>query len=464
MAPPPRRRKSQNEVERACERIVSTSPLDYRKATRRILQEALAAVDPYRAVLKHLEFDGEVISIGSNVFRAKDFDRLSILGAGKAGFAMARACEEVLGDALSEGFIIVKEGHGGKLDKFEVFEGSHPLPSEKNYRGCKSLLERANAAGERDLVILLISGGGSALLPAPVEGVSLEDKLRTTKMLLECGATIGETNCIRKHLSQIKGGGLARALAPARIAALVLSDVIGDRLDTIASGPITADSSSFEDSWQIIRGYGLLDQLPPSVIEHIGLGREGKRRETLKEGDPIFEKVAPPVIVGNNSMALEAARKKAEEEGFEVLHLSSTLEGESRELAKFFCALARERFEKSRKQPLLLLGGGETTVNVRGTGLGGRNQEFALACVRELSKLEGAFAIGFATDGTDGPCDAAGAHADWESMERASKAGLDPALYLENNDAYHFFEALGDLIKTGPTGSNVCDIYALGLL
>ncbi len=436
---------------------------NYQSSMKKVFKAALKAVDPFAAVLDHMEVKGSKLKAGKKSYNLDLFDRVVVIGAGKAGFPMAKAVEKLLGKRVSDGLVIVKDGHGGKLKRIKVVEGTHPLPSKQNFKACQELLQLAQNCTAKDLVILLISGGGSALLPAPVEGVSLQDKLDATKVLLGCGATITELNCIRKHLSQIKGGGLARALAPATTIVPILSDVIGDHLDAIASGPVTADPTTFQEAWAVLRRYDVESKLPKSVVKHLALGRDGKSAETLKPGDNAFDKVQP-LLIGTNRKALNAVKKCAKDLGFQVVTLSATLEGEARELAKFYCALGRENYRENRKKPLLIIGGGETTVTIKGKGKGGRNQEFALACVEQLSGIEGAFAAGFATDGTDGPTDAAGAFADWKSAKRAIAAGLDTDDFLARNDAYNYFSELGDLIMTGPTGTNVCDVYLLGLL
>ena len=435
----------------------------YRLFMERTFKAALKAVDPYAALMSHFSVKGSKLKAGSKTYDLDKFERVVVIGAGKAGYPMARACEKLLGKRIHKGLLIVKDGHGGKLKRIELVEGTHPLPSERNFKACQRLLELAHSCGPKDLVLLLISGGGSALLPAPVQSVSLKDKLEATKVLLGCGATITELNCIRKHLSQIKGGGLARALAPATTIVPILSDVIGDHLDAIASGPVTADPTTFKEAWAVVRRYDVEGKLPKSVVNHLAQGRDGQRPETLKPGDKAFDKVQP-LLVGTNRKALEAVKKSAKDKGYQVMVLSSTLEGEARELAKFYCAIARENYKVNRKKPLLILGGGETTVTIRGKGKGGRNQEFALACVEQISGMAGVFAAGFATDGTDGPTDAAGAFADWQTAQRAIELGMDTEDYLARNDAYNYFTKLEQLINTGPTGTNVCDLYVVGLL
>lgn len=440
-----------------------TLPHGYRRPLRSLFDTALEAVDPAAAVYAHLQCSSAgILTAGRQRYDLANFDRIVVLGAGKAGYPMARACEDIFGPRLSEGLVIVKEGHGGPLERVAIVEGTHPLPSERNKVATERLLAMAQRCDERTLVILLISGGGSALLPAPVEGSTLTDKLEATKVLLGCGATISEVNCIRKHLSRIKGGGLARILAPATTVVAILSDVIGDHLDAIASGPVAADTTSFSDACAIIERYRVEEALPPAVVTHLKAGRAGLRPETLAADDPALARVHP-LLVGTNRSALTALQEQAKTMGFTVEFLSATIEGEARELAKFYGAIARERARRRRRKPLLVVGGGETTVTIRGRGTGGRNQEFALACALEIAGLDGAFAAGFATDGTDGPTNAAGAFADATTVERGQRAGLSAAASLDDNDSHGFFSRLDDLIVTGPTGTNVCDIYVVGL-
>ncbi|MBP1723981.1 MAG: Hydroxypyruvate reductase, partial [Deltaproteobacteria bacterium] len=367
--------------------------------------------------------------------------------------------EKVLGTRITKGLINVKYGHAQKLKRIRVQEAGHPLPDEKGLEGAKEMVEMLSHSTVKDLVIFLISGGGSALLPLPVEGVTLAEKQAATNQLLSCGANIQEINTLRKHLSRIKGGGLARLVYPATLVSLILSDVIGDPLDAIASGPTVPDPTTYEDCARILNKYELWEKIPSSVAGHIREGMEGKKEETLKEGDPAFSNVYN-LVVGNNLLAMKAAKKAAQALGYRTLLLSSLVEGETREIAKAHAAIAKEVLLSGNPipPPACILSGGETTVTLKGKGKGGRNQEFALAAALEIAGWEEILMMSAGTDGTDGPTDAAGAFADGRTVIRAKTMGLDPWSFLKENDSYSFFQGIGDLLITGPTGTNVMDL------
>jgi hydroxypyruvate reductase len=375
---------------------------------------------------------------------------------------MAANLEEILGSQITAGWINVKYGHGRKLRRIHVQEAGHPLPDENGFKGAQEIVRLLSNLTERDLVIFLISGGGSALLPSPRPGITLEEKQRVTDLLLRSGATIQEINVLRKHLSVLKGGGLARIAYPATLISLILSDVIGDPLDAIASGPTVPDPTRFEDCARILARYELWEKIPPPVARHIREGVEGKKEETLKEGNPAFEKVYNR-IVGNNLLAMKEARKKAKALGYRTVMLSSLVEGETRQVAKVHAAVAKEVLLSGNPipPPACILSGGETTVTLKGKGKGGRNQEFALALALEIAGWKEIVGLSAGTDGTDGPTDAAGAFADGETLSRAKAWGLDPWVNLRENDSYPFFERLGDLLITGPTGTNVMDLRVM---
>jgi hydroxypyruvate reductase len=426
---------------------------------KKIFRQAVWAADPSRIISSHVCLRKNVLRVGKRVYSLSRFERIFVSGAGKASAAMAANLERILGSRITAGTVNVKYGHGQKLKYIRIQEAGHPVPDENGLKGTQEIVRLLSNLTERDLVIFLISGGGSALLPSPPLGISLAEKQEVTDLLLGCGATIQEINTLRKHLSLLKGGGLARLVYPATLIALILSDVIGDPLDAIASGPTAPDSTTFDDCAKILDRYELWEKIPPSLAQHIREGVRGKRKETLKERDPAFEKVYN-LIVGNNLLAMKAAQKKARTLGYRPLTLSSLIEGETREVAKVHAAVAKEVLLSGNPipSPACLLSGGETTVTLKGKGKGGRNQEFALAAALEIADWEEIVVLSAGTDGTDGPTDAAGALADGKTCQRAKAMGLDPFASLKENDSYPFFEKLGDLLITGPTGTNVMDL------
>jgi hydroxypyruvate reductase len=389
-------------------------------------------------------------------------DRVLVVGAGKAVAPMAKALEDLLGDRIAAGLLVVKDGHGLPLRKIRIQEASHPVPDERGVAGTLEILKLLEGARERDLVNCLISGGGSALLIAPSEGIGVADKQATTKNLLACGATIHEINTIRKHLSRAKGGQLARAAHPAAVLSLILSDVVGDDLDVIGSGPTVPDPSSFQDTLEIFKRYEIWNRIPDSVRQRVIQGVKGALAETPKPGDPAFERCAQ-VLVGSCLRALTAAAYTAERLGYQKLILSSKVEGEAREVAKAFSAIGKEILSSGQpvQPPACVLIGGETTVTLQGDGRGGRNQEFVLASAIALDGTDRVVLLAGGTDGTDGPTDAAGAVADGLTVRRAKGMGMDPHAFLKRSDSYHFFKPLDDLIITGPTRTNVMDVYML---
>lgn len=433
-----------------------------RKQALAIFRAALRAADPLEAVLRHLRFDGTVLLAGKRRYRLGSFRNIYVIGAGKAGAAMAAAVERILGRRIRGGLVNVKYGHLARLRRIELNECGHPVPDENGVRGAERIAALAERAGEGDLVICLISGGASALLPAPAPPITLEEKQAATRLLLACGASIHEMNAIRKHISRIKGGQLARLAYPATVLALLLSDVIGDNLDVIGSGPTAPDSSTFADARSILEKYGLTAQVPAPVRDRIDMGLRGEVLETPKATDEVFARTQN-LIVGSNRLAVDAAAKAARALGFRTLVLSTLIEGETRDVARVHAAIAREILASGRpaKPPACLISGGETTVTLRGQGLGGRNQEFVLAAAIDLDGSPGVVVLSGGTDGTDGPTDAAGAIADGRTVPRAERLGLNAGRYLAENDSYHFFEPLGALLKTGPTNTNVMDVRLL---
>ena len=405
-----------------------------------IFRASLAAADPEAAVKRHLT------ALDTSRFRD-----IFVIGAGKAGASMAKAAERVLGGRITAGLINVKDGHTVKLRRIELHECGHPVPDARGVAGAERIAAIAESATADDLVLCLISGGASALLPAPAPPITLEEKQAVTRLLLACGANIHEINTVRKHISRIKGGQLARLASPARVESLLLSDVIGDDLDVIGSGPTAPDASTFEDAAAILEKYGITERVPASVRERIAQAQP----ETPKPGDRLFRRVRNTVI-GSNRLALDAAARRARELGYRTLVLASEIEGETREIARMHAAIARQivRTGQPARPPACIITGGETTVTLKGDGLGGRNQEFVLAAAIDIAGLPGTVVLSAGTDGSDGPTDAAGAIADGETLRRSPAARR----FLDANDSYHYFEDLGDLVKTGPTNTNVMDV------
>ena len=408
---------------------------------------ALDAVNPQAAVGRHLRRDDHQLLVAGQVYDLRDYEHVFVIAAGKAAVPMTAAVADILGEWMTRGVAVTKHGHaeGWSCPRVNVIEAGHPVPDDHSVRGARAVAELAEQARESDLVVCLLSGGGSALLTRPVPGVTLDDLQRMTDELLRSGATINEINAVRKHCSGIKGGHLARLVSPAPLVALILSDVIGDPLDVIASGPTVPDSTTVADA--------------RAVLERHGMADGGFLRETPKPGDVIFDRVQN-VVVGSNRLGTRAAAERARSLGFNTLSLGSYVEGEAREVGKVAAALAKSvRADGDPLEPpACVVWGGETTVTVRGEGKGGRNQELALAAALALDGWPGIFVMALATDGTDGPTDAAGATVTGETVEQARELGLDARGALEANDSYRFFDALGDLIRTGPTGTNVNDL------
>jgi glycerate 2-kinase len=421
----------------------------------RIFYSALKASDPKEAVLRHVRVSDGVLFAGKRRYRLDEFRNIYLTGAGKASARMAVAVERLLGKRITGGLLNVKHGHVAKLRRIRLNECGHPVPDEAGVHGAQEIGNIAAKAGEDDLLICLISGGGSALLPFPAQPVTLAEKQDTTQLLLRSGANIHEINTVRKHISSIKGGQLAALAWPAQVLSLILSDVIGDDLDVIGSGPTAPDSSTFLDALAVLEKFGLTNLVPPPVSERIRAGVAGEIPETPKS----LERVQN-LIVGSNQLALDAAAGAARGLGYRPLILSSFIEGETRDVAKVHAAIAKEVLSSGRpvKRPACVISGGETTVTIKGNGLGGRNQEFALAAAMDIAAISGVLMLSGGTDGSDGPTNAAGALCDGTTIARAEKLGLNAADFLARNDSYHFFEPLGDLIKTGPTGTNVMDV------
>jgi glycerate 2-kinase len=423
---------------------------DFRSDARAILDAALQAADAHHAVRRHLPLCPE--------FPFSQFRRVFLIAVGKAAGAMAAAAIEALPRVPDQTLVVTKTGHAEHAHPgWRVIESGHPLPDTESLRAANEIRALVIGLGKDDLVLLAVSGGASALVAAPQPPVTLEDKQRTTNLLLRAGADIFELNAVRKHLSFLKGGRLAALAAPATVLNLLLSDVVGDIAEVVGSGLAAPDPSTFADAIAVLHKYGLYDRVPNVVRRHLADGVAGVIPETPKENDPAFRHVRR-LVVGSNRLALEAAAGKAIALGYHTIIHSSTLTGETRIVAADFTALLHQL---TTGLPVCILAGGETTVTVRGSGKGGRNQEFALAAALELQGVPHVLLLSAGTDGTDGPTDAAGAIATGDTVERAEALGLSARDHLERNDSYPFFDALGDLVKTGPTGTNVMDIQIM---
>ncbi|HZN53225.1 MAG TPA: glycerate kinase [Methylomirabilota bacterium] len=411
-----------------------------RDAARAIFDAALAAGDVTPLVRRHLALESR-------------HRRVLVVGCGKASAAMVAAAEEALGDRIAGGFVVVKDGCAVPVRRVEIADAGHPVPDARGLAASARLLELAQGAGEEDLVLFLVSGGGSALTPAPAPPITLAEKQELTRLLLASGATIGELNAVRKHLSRFKGGQLARAASPASVLTLALSDVIGDPLDVIASGPTAPDPTTFADAREVLARRGLAGRVPASIAARLDAGLRGEIEETPKPGDRLFDRVTN-VVIGNNTLIADAAVAAASRLGYRPHLLTRELQGEAREVARELVARAR-RLEP----PACLIAAGETTVTVRGKGRGGRCQEFALAAALEITPADRMTALAAGTDGSDGPTDAAGAIVDADSVTRGTRAGGDARRAMEENDAYRFLTASGDLIVSGATRTNLLDLY-----
>ncbi|MCS7125126.1 MAG: glycerate kinase [Candidatus Bathyarchaeota archaeon] len=430
-----------------------------RELALKSLKAAVEAVDPKRLILSKLVLKDSILEVGGYTFDLRQFRNLYVIGGGKASGFMAEALETVLGERITEGIVNVPKGGRYKTSVVKPHEASHPIPDDSGVEGVKRMLEIAERATEKDLIICLISGGGSSLMPLPRKGITLADKRKITEDLLKCGATINEINAVRKHISGFKGGWLAKKAYPATVLNLILSDVLGDPLDSIASGPTVPDSTTFSDAVKILKKYNLWEKAPESIKKVLLDGEKGLIPETPKANDEAFKKVFN-VVIGNCRDASTAACEALKSEGLNTLLLTSLLEGEARHVGTFLASIAREVVASGNpvQKPAAIVAGGETTVTVVGEGKGGRNQEIALAAALKIKGLEGCVVASLSTDGVDGPTDAAGAVADGKTIARAEKTGLKAEDFLAENDSYTFFSKLDDLIYTGPTGTNVNDV------
>lgn len=439
-----------------------------KKLITEIFYAALKAVDPYNVVKLYTHKIRSVYQDGS-------FKRLIVISFGKAACNMAKALEGELMDIIDAGVVITKYGHttvqqcdsmtysNALLRCCAIFEAGHPVPDENGLRGTEEIVRLLKDADKTTLVVCLISGGGSALLVSPFEGISLTEKQEITDLLLKAGADINELNTVRKHISKVKGGRLAEIAYPAKVISLILSDVIGDRLDIIASGPTAPDQTTFRDAINVLEKYSLIDRTPKNIIDVLKKGAKGLIKETPKEGHKIFQNVKN-IIIGSNKIALNAAKQKAEELGLYSEIISSELTGEARDAGRWL-AKRVEEFKSLRvqgcKMPVCIISGGETTVTVKGNGIGGRNMELALSFAIEIEGTDGITLLSAGTDGTDGPTDAAGAIVDGDTVREAKSLGINPLEYLDNNDSYNFFKKIDGLFITGPTGTNVMDIQII---
>jgi hydroxypyruvate reductase len=424
---------------------------------QRILAAAVQAVEPGAAVRKFVQRSGEKLRIGNRDYDLEKFNRILLIGIGKAAPAMTDALHDVLGERISAGLIVTKYrpvDHSGSLP---IFEAGHPIPDERSLFAGEQILSLLEGVEASDLVICLISGGGSALVTCPYPGITLAELQALTAQLLACGARIDEINTLRRQLDRLKGGGLAQAAAPAQLVSLILSDVVGNPLEAIASGPTVADPTTRKDALNILDRYQLRDKVPESILNILA----GSPDKLLPEKAGL--KNVHNLIVGSNLLAAQAALAQARREGFNTYLMRTDLQGEAREVAHELCNHLRWAWQRADPvpRPACILAGGETTVSLRGDGRGGRNLELALSAVTDLADFPDVMLVTLATDGEDGVTDAAGAVVTGDSFDRAAELGLQPEAYLARNDSYPFFSALEDLLKPGPTGTNVNDLTFL---
>lgn len=434
--------------------LLSHGDIEAKRISLELAKAVIESSDPYTIVRRALKILDDKLVVLNKDFPIKG--DIYILAFGKAACSMAKAAEDILGDKIKEGIVITKYGYALPLKKIKVIEAGHPLPDENSLKGARIGVELAKRVGENDILLVLISGGGSALFTLPEDGISLDDKIKTNKLLLESGAKIYEINVVRKHISKVKGGKLAK-LVRGTVISLILSDVVGDPLEAIASGPTVSDPTTFHDAYRILKLYRIWDKLPESIKKHIELGVKGEKEETLKENLPNVHNF----IIGSNSVACEAARKKAEELGYNAYILTTTLEGEAREVALALGSIIEEIYRNGRpfKKPCILIAGGETTVTItEEAGLGGPNQELALSIARKIKGLRGVAVLAMDTDGTDGPTDAAGGLVDSYTLEILERQGLNVDEYLRKHNSYEALKRAKALLMTGPTRTNVNSI------
>jgi glycerate 2-kinase len=421
-------------------------------------EAALAAVEPSRLMKSKVRLAGRKLLVGEQSFDLKKFRRVLVIGGGKAALSMSKSLESILGDEITAGVVNVLDsqvGDAGKSGRVRIHPATHPLPSAAGQEGVLEMLELVGRPDRETLVICLVSGGGSSMLPLPVEGLELADKVSVTRSLLQSGATIQELNVVRKHLSAIKGGHLAQRLYPSTVLSLVISDVVGNRLDSIASGPLYPDPSTFGDAERVLKKYGVWKGLPPRAERELRKGLAGRIPETPKPGSKYFARVSN-FIIGSNDDACVAAARRLKRLKCRPEVLTTSYEGEAESAGTFMGSIVR--YKSNGPRPSALVAGGETTVAVTGDGKGGRNQEFALAASMKIDGNKGIALVSFGTDGLDGSTDAAGAIVDGSTMERSGALNVSAEDSLLRNDSYNFFRELGDLVMTGPTGTNVNDL------
>ncbi|MGD8565505.1 MAG: glycerate kinase [Candidatus Bathyarchaeota archaeon] len=425
-------------------------------------EHALNAVDPKQLIKSRLLLKKSILKIGNHVFDLRKFKNVYVIGGGKASGSMTEALEEILVDRITDGTVNVPYSCSEKTRFVKLQKAGHPIPDQEGFEGVSRMLKIAEDAKEDDLIICLISGGGSSLMPHPREDIALDDKRKITDSLLKCGATITEINTVRKHLSDFKGGWLAKKAFPATTLNLILSDVIGDPLEFIASGPYSPDSTTFNEAITVLRKFQLWDTAPQSIKKTLSNGHKGIISETPKIGDPVFTRVHN-VLIGNNRYASSAMCEKLRFGGMNSVLLTTTMEGEARHVGVVLASIAQEISTSDNliSKPAGIVAGGETTVTITGKGVGGRNQEIALAAAIKIRGMDRVIVASISTDGIDGPTDAAGAIADGTTISRAMKMNLNPEKFLANNDSYNFFSRLNELIFTGPTQTNVNDISVI---
>ncbi len=433
---------------------------ELRKCARDIFSHALQAVAPYKLIRKNVRLEKHTLMVAERKYDLRDIRHIFLIAVGKAAAPMACALENILGNRLSDGIVVVKYGYGLPVKRTRIIEAGHPLPDKRSIDAANTILRLASDAGKKDLVFCLLSGGGSSLLCKPPEGITVRDIRSIARLLLSSGADIKEINTLRKCLSLVHGGRLARAIYPASFINLILSDVVGNKLDMVASGPTLPDESTLSDAAGVINKYNLTKKVPRSILKHLMMGVKGRVNEGPKKSDSCFKR-SQTLLLGSNYVALEAAERRASTLGFNSIILSSSITGEAREVAGVLVSMAKEVVDNGHPvaRPACLLAGGETTVTIRGKGMGGRNQEFALAAALALEGCSNTVVLSGGTDGTDGPTDAGGAVVDTNTCRRAKRSfRLDAADYLNRNDSYHFFQKVGGHLVTGPTRTNVMDI------